>query len=111
MSGDWILFGRQVLAQHRSLVLLHNTSTDDTITLADIRGAGTIAHPGQVSGNWAVWDRCTAHRVCDVYRYDIAGDVKEKIPKRSRAGISTSRRSRPPAPCTSFTRATAAAST
>ena len=80
MSGDWILFGRQVLAQHRSLVLLHNTSTDDTITLADIRGAGTIAHPGQVSGNWAVRDRCTAHRVCDVYRYDIAGDVKEKIP-------------------------------
>jgi hypothetical protein len=79
ISGDWILFGRRTFSKNRSRVLLHNTSTHATITLGDVQGRNAIAHPGQVSGNWAVWDQC-AHHVCSVYRYDIAGDVKTKVP-------------------------------
>ena len=76
MSGDWILFGRIRFRPHRSRVLLHNTSTNQTITLADVKGR---SDPGQVSGDWAVWDQCV-HRQCSVYRYDIAGDQTTKAP-------------------------------
>ena len=79
MSGDWILFGRVAYDRHRSRVLLHNTMTSQTITLADVQGLGTDAEPGQVSGNWAVWDRC-AHGVCNVFRYDITDDLIEPLP-------------------------------
>jgi hypothetical protein len=79
ISGPWILFGRRTFAKHRSRVLLHNTSTNATITLADVRGRNAIAHPGQVSGTWAVWDVC-AHGVCNVYRYDITTRTTTKVP-------------------------------
>lgn len=79
VSGDWILFGREAADRNRWRVLLHNTSTDQTITLADVQGKTTRADPGQVSGDYAVWDRC-AHHVCNVYRYQISTGHTTKIP-------------------------------
>jgi hypothetical protein len=79
VSGDWILFGREAAARNRWRVLLHNTSTDQTLTLADVQGKTTRADPGQVSGDYAVWDRC-AHHVCNVYRYQISTGQTTKIP-------------------------------
>jgi hypothetical protein len=79
VSGDWILFGRERLDRGRWRVFLHNTSTDQTIPLADVLGKPTQADPGQVSGDYAVWDRC-AHHVCNVYRYQISTGQTTKIP-------------------------------
>jgi hypothetical protein len=79
ISGNWILFGREALARNRWRVLLHNTSTAETITLADVEGKSTRADPGQVSGDYAVWDRC-AHHVCNVYRYTISTGDTTRIP-------------------------------
>ena len=79
VSGDWILFGRQAADRNRWRVLLHNTSTDQTITLADVQGQTTRAQPGQVSGDYAVWDRC-AHHICNVYRYQISTGQTTRIP-------------------------------
>ena len=79
ISGDWILFGREPLVRDRWRVLLHNTSTAQTITLADVQGTSTRADPGQVSGDYAVWDRCT-HHVCNVYRYQISTGQTTRIP-------------------------------
>ena len=79
ISGDWILFGRSAFDRNRSRVLLHNTSTAQTITVADVQGKSTRADPGQVSGDYAVWDRC-AHHVCNVYRYQISTGQTRRIP-------------------------------
>jgi len=79
ISGDWILFGRSAFDRHRSRVILHNTSTAQTIMLADVQGKSTRADPGQVSGDYAVWDRC-AHHVCNVFRYQISTDHTTRIP-------------------------------
>jgi hypothetical protein len=79
ISGDWILFGRSAFDRNRSRVLLHNASTAQTIMLADVQGKSTRADPGQVSGDYAVWDRC-AHHVCNVFRYQISTDHTTRIP-------------------------------
>jgi hypothetical protein len=79
VSGDWILFGREAIARHRWRVLLHNATTHQTITLADVQGRAARADPGQVSGDYAVWDRC-AHHVCNVYRYQISTHQTTRIP-------------------------------
>lgn len=82
MSGPWILFGREALHSSRWRVILHNTATAQTITLADVSGRGVSAHPGQVNGTWAVWDVC--RRVCNVFRYDITAATTTKIPNTLR---------------------------
>ena len=79
ISGDWILFGRERSDRSRWRVFLHNTSTDQTIPLADVLGKPTQADPGQVSGDYAVWDQCADH-VCNVYRYQISTGQTTKIP-------------------------------
>jgi hypothetical protein len=78
ISGNWILFGRSAFDRNRSRVLLHNTSTGQTITLADVQGKSIRVDPGQVSGDYAVWDRC-AH-VCNVFRYQISTGQTTRIP-------------------------------
>ena len=90
VSGDWILFGRERLDPNRWRVFLHNTSTSQTIPLADVLGKGTRADPGQVSGDYAVWDQCADH-VCNVFRYQISTGQTTKIPKMPPARSSTTR--------------------
>lgn len=75
MSGPWILFGR--FGAHADRAVLHNTATGETIVLATDRSGEIAIHPGQVSGNWAVYDVC--RRVCNVYRYDIAGGTTTRL--------------------------------
>ncbi|MGH3041034.1 MAG: hypothetical protein ACRDNG_04730 [Gaiellaceae bacterium] len=45
-------------------------------------GTRTIAEPGQVNGNYAVWFRCTP--ACDVFLYDIAARTTARIPNPGR---------------------------
>jgi hypothetical protein len=82
MSGAWIEFGRYAIQTHRIRVILHNTGTGQNITLADVTRRSGFAHPGQVNGNWAVWDVCG--RVCNVFRYDIANGTTTRIPNTMR---------------------------
>ncbi len=80
MSGQWILFGR--LGSHADRAFLHNTTTGETIVLATDTSGEIAIHPGQVSGNWAVWAVC--RRVCNVYRYDIGAGTRTRIPNSLR---------------------------
>jgi hypothetical protein len=75
-SGPWILYGR--LGRHADRALLHNTATGETVVLATVRTGQFVIFPGQVSGNWAVWDVC--RRVCNVYRHDIGAGTTTRIP-------------------------------
>ena len=84
-SGEWVLFGRTNVGygakrEWRKLILT-NTVTGKSRTL--LRG-GPQAHfdPGQVSGDWVVWDECPGG-VCDVYRYQISSATKTKIPQEA----------------------------
>jgi hypothetical protein len=79
LSGDWLLFGRQSTAARADLVLLRNLATGETRRIARLRrGRRTLAEPGQVAGNYAVWFRCTPR--CNVCRYDIAAGTTKRIP-------------------------------
>lgn len=83
VSGEWLLFGRINTAARVDLVLLRNLVTGETRRLGRLRwGRGTIAEPGQVSGNYAVWYRCTP--ACDVFLYDIAAGTTTRIPNPNR---------------------------
>jgi hypothetical protein len=83
ISGDWLLFGRQSFAARADLVLLRNLVTGENRRLSRLAwGRRTLAEPGQVSGNYAVWFRCTP--LCNVFLYDIAAGSTAKIPNPSR---------------------------
>jgi Tol biopolymer transport system component len=83
ISGDWLLFGRQVRSGRVDLVLLRNLVTGETRELRRLRwGRRTLAAPGQVNGNYAVWFRCTP--ACDVFLHDIAAETTTRVPNPSR---------------------------
>jgi hypothetical protein len=79
ISGSWILFGRANFAVHRWRVILFNTATHQLIVLADRTGRNVSAAPGQVNGNFAVWQQCTA-TACNVWEYDIGAATKTQLP-------------------------------
>ncbi len=83
ISGDWLLFGRRSSAARADLVLLRNLVTGETRELGRLRwGKRTIAEPGQVNENYAVWFRCTP--ACDVFLYDITAGTTTRIPNPDR---------------------------
>ena len=83
LSGNWLLFGRQDTGARVDLVLLRNLATGTTRRLGSLRwGRRTVAEPGQVNGNYAVWYRCTP--ACDVFLYDIAARTTTRIPNPDR---------------------------
>ena len=83
VSGDWLLFGRSNSAARVDRVLLRNLVTGETRQIGRLRwGRRTIAESGQVSGNYAVWYRCTP--ACDVFLYDIAARTTTRIPNPGR---------------------------
>jgi hypothetical protein len=83
ISGDWLLFGRRSPTARADLVLLRNLVTGETRELGRLRwGKRTIAEPGQVNENYAVWFRCTP--ACDVFLYDIAAGTTTRIPNPDR---------------------------
>jgi hypothetical protein len=71
-SGGMILFGRFRPSTHRWQIIL-SLSSRQLIVLADRPegpGNSPSAVPGQVNGNFAVWQQCTA-TACNVWEYDI----------------------------------------
>lgn len=76
ISGAWILFGRRASGGATS-VLLANTSTHAIRLLAHASPPGSV-DPGQVSGDWATWDRCSSR--CNVLRYRISTRSVAKVP-------------------------------
>ena len=79
LSGDWLLFGRSSIRARIDRVFLRNVATGETRLLGSLRwGRLRIAEPGQVSGNYVAWYRCTP--VCNVFRYDIAARTVTQLP-------------------------------
>jgi hypothetical protein len=81
ISGEWILFGRQSRTSAAEKILLHNTLTHITRTLASTTRSDYALYPGQVNGNWATFTACTPR--CNVRRYNISLDNTSPIPKPS----------------------------
>jgi hypothetical protein len=79
ISGDWLLFSRGNFRARLDQVLLRNLTTGETRVLDRTRiGRGRGSEAGQVSGNHAVWYRCTPR--CRVYRHDIAAGTTTLVP-------------------------------
>jgi len=78
MSGPWLLFGRLYDSGKRRIILFDLTDGSSQ-RLDRTRGANAFLAPGQVSGDYAVWHRCT-RRSCNVVRYHIPDATKTQIP-------------------------------
>jgi hypothetical protein len=80
ISGDWLLFSRRSIRARVDQVVLRNVATGESIVLDRLTRTGRSrwSEAGQVSGNHAVWYRCTD--LCRVYHYDIAARTKTMIP-------------------------------
>ncbi|MFN2545328.1 MAG: hypothetical protein ABR600_12290 [Actinomycetota bacterium] len=81
ISGPRILFGRGNPRNHHTVrrVLLFDTRTHRTRTLAHT-GAGIFSVvPGQVNGHYVVWWKCTPKR-CDVFRRDLGSGTTIHVP-------------------------------
>lgn len=81
-SGDWVMYGRYYKDGDRK-IFLYNTTTLELRQLASTSGRRWQMSPGQVSGNYAVWDKARyrkRHLVgCDVFLYDITADTTTKL--------------------------------
>lgn len=81
-SGDWVLFARNNIGYGAKRewikIMLVNTNTLEKRTLADVRPSWIS--PGQLTGNWAVWEKC-GRKGCSVFRHDIGADTTQKIPQ------------------------------
>jgi hypothetical protein len=71
VSGSWLLFGRIELATRTYEIVLANTVSGDVRVLANVRGHGAYAAPGQVNGDWATWISCPDND-CRAFRYRIS---------------------------------------
>jgi hypothetical protein len=77
ISGNWILFGRESVTSSRQTLLLVNRRTKAKRTLAAVTGDHDLLVPGQIAGNWVVWNTCTP--VCSAFRYGIEQRSKLKL--------------------------------
>ncbi len=85
LSGDQLLFGRLSNSQRIDWVFLRDLTTGGIRLLDRIRWRNGLLWPGQVSGNYAVWYRCTvSDRRCNVQMHDIAAATTAKIPNPGR---------------------------
>ncbi|MGZ8567253.1 MAG: InlB B-repeat-containing protein [Actinomycetota bacterium] len=81
MSGNWLLFGRLYDSGLRRIILF-DLSTNTARRLDRSRGERWFLAPGQVSGDYAVWYKCSSDTDCDVFRYHIPDRTMEKIPNQ-----------------------------
>ena len=81
-SGDWVLFARNNIGYGAKRewirIMLVNTDTLEKRTLADVRPSWIS--PGQLTGNWAVWEKC-GRKGCSIFRHDIGADTTQRIPQ------------------------------
>ena len=83
ISGDWILYGQQWGSRPlHGRVILHDTNTAETRILDEhISPLKRTLSAGQVSGDFATWDRYTPRAQADnVFLYQISTQTKNKIP-------------------------------
>jgi hypothetical protein len=81
ISGDWILFSRgRVYSTAKQRVLLWNLVTGERRVLDKMRSKDGLLSAGQISGSYAVWDRCDPYPYCVVYRYDLATASATALP-------------------------------
>jgi len=81
-SGDWIMYARYYRDADRKL-FLYNTNTLELRRLAATSGRPWTLRPGQISGNYVVWEKNEVRhhklRSCNVFLYDITADTTSKV--------------------------------
>lgn len=77
ISGPHLVFGRLDTKRRISSVVLTDLRSGRQRVLARARGRAFVS-PGQVSGNWVVWDSCAAR--CRVVRYRISTGERQVLP-------------------------------
>lgn len=91
MTADHLLFGRALINQGLDRVMLRDLGTSSTLMLDQIRFRNGFVSLGQVSGNYAVWNRCVNRiRRCNVLMRDIAAGTTTMIPNPGRQHYSPS---------------------
>jgi hypothetical protein len=79
ISGRWLLYGRYNWDTHTYRVIVFNTVTKQTRTLATGTEARPV-YPGQLNGRYATFGRYTSTST-EVYRYDVSQGVTAHIPR------------------------------
>ncbi len=81
ISGDWLLHSRGlVYTRNVQLLLLRNLVTGEVRVLDKLQNKNGLLSAGQVSGNYAVWARCSPHPRCQIRRYDIVAGARTILP-------------------------------
>src|SRR3954453_18938156 len=94
MSGDYLLFSRET-ARRKGFVdrlLLPQTSTGHEQVLRKLFSEyrrGPFIDPGQVNGDYAVWDVCSRSAGCNVFRFQISTDQTLMVPDRQQEYASS----------------------
>jgi hypothetical protein len=76
-SEGWLLYGWWKPKKEVRRLFLHDLETGERRLLDKTKGGTRFIGPGQVQGNYAVWSTCRPR--CNVFRYDIAANTKQKI--------------------------------
>lgn len=91
MTAAHLLFGRVLINQGIDRVLLRDLGTGSTLMLDQIRFRNGFVWLGQVSGNYAAWQRCVNRtRRCNVLVRDITAGTTTMIPNPGRQQYSPS---------------------
>lgn len=81
ISGPWLLYSRGfAFGSGAKFVILRNLLTAEQRVLDASQSRTAMLQAGQVSGNYAVWTRCTTRTTCTVFRYDIATGSATQMP-------------------------------
>ena len=78
ISDDHLLFGRLKRNGGRRIQLFNLEERKSSLLHRTISKKAFLA-PGQVNGDYAVWYKCSPKKQCDVFRYHIPSDTREKI--------------------------------
>ena len=84
ISRGMLLFGRHAIRSGNDSIILFDLSTGESLTLAESSGHSRSLSPGQVNGNFAVWDRTVfkhgALVSCEVFVYDMLAGTTTQVP-------------------------------
>ncbi|HJS27106.1 MAG TPA: hypothetical protein VJ913_08285 [Actinomycetota bacterium] len=83
LSGDRLLYGRLDLFSGDRQIVLYDLSTGESIILAETTRRSQVLVPGQVNGDFAVWNRFGYRGdvavACYVYVHDMTTGVSRRI--------------------------------
>ena len=77
MSGDRILFSREIASTHTRKALLFHRTTSKLVELDSVTGANTYIATGQINGSFAVWEKCKP--TCNVFERNLSTGTTTKI--------------------------------